>query len=512
MATIGPIGFKGGLNTKASAYSLPQDQLSDAQNVQVVYNDLQKIGGSAKINSSALNSGATVIGLADWQTNAQSRYCLIIAGNKIYQTQNLGATPSDITGAATIVAGNNNQHSFASLNNILAILGGTTPDTPLKWTGAGNVASLGGSPPAGNVVVTANNFMFISGVAANPSRVYWSNVSDPETWGASNFVDFRASDGDIVTAIAPLNYNLVIFKRRSTGILYTQTTTVSGSTTLAPLTQVNTYCGCAGTQCWDALPDGRLVVLGWDAHLRIFDGTNFEDISDPPPPASNIQPNFDALNITRIPYSVVRVYPIRKQIWVSVTTGTNTTNDSIYIYDYELKAWQSRIPDRAANVMAASIDSRSSPSHPIVILTGSYGGFVYEHDTGTTNAENSDGHIDGYGTLSILLGSQSRDFNPKSLKVPIEAQTSGQLQVGWGFNGLTDINNTTTVMESQGGALLDSTFFLDVSTLAGSATLIKKVPINNFGQSDTMQIQFRNQLGSQPFTVHPFFVSEEVLT
>src|SRR5207237_8676243 len=107
----------------------------------------------------------------------------------------------------------------------LAIVGGTTPDTPLQWTGAGNVASLSGTPPIGNLVTVVNNFMFISGVAANPSTVYWSNASDPQTWKAANKIDFSFSDGDIVQAIAPLGFNLVIFKRRSTGILYTQTTT-----------------------------------------------------------------------------------------------------------------------------------------------------------------------------------------------------------------------------------------------------------------------------------------------
>jgi hypothetical protein len=513
MPSLGPIGFKGGLNTKASAFSLEKDQMSAAQNVRIQYNDLIKINGSAAINTSALNSGAAVIGVCDWQTLAQNRYLLIIAGTKIYRDQNLGVTPTDITGAATIAGNTNDQHTFASLNNILAICGGVTPDTPLQWTGTGNVASLAGAPPVGSLVTVANNFMFISGVAAAPSTVYWSNASDPNTWNAANNINFRVSDGDIITAIAPLGYNLAIFKRRSTGLLYTQTTSVSGAVTLAPLTQVNTYCGCAGSQCWDALPDGRLIVLGWDAHLRIFDGMTFEDISDPAPPGSNIQPSFDNVNITRIPYCVVRVYPTLKQIWVAVSTGSNTTNDSVYVYNYEQKVWECIIPDRAINVMASSIDNRAAPHHPIVLLSGNYGGFVYEQDTGSTNAQNADSHIDGYGTVSLILSDgKGRDFNPKSLKLPIEAQTSGQLQVGWGYDGFSDVSNTTIVSEAQGGALLDSTFFLDSSTLAVSATLLQQVPLSSEPNNHTIQIQFRNQFASQPFTVHPFYLSDEVLT
>lgn len=512
MPDIGPFGYIGGLNTKAGAFTLPKDQLSLAQNVYVSYGILNKLSGSAAINSSALNSSATIIGLADWQTAAQARYLVIISGSKIYQTQNLGASPSDITGAATITAGNNNQHTFASLNNVLAICGGATPDTPLQWTGAGNVASLAGTPPVGNLVTTANNFMFISGIAATPSRVFWSNVSDPGTWTGTNFVDFRKSDGDIITAIAPLGFNLVIFKRRSTGILYTQTTSVSGAVTLAPLTQVNVAIGCAGSQAWDTLPDGRIVVLGSDSHLRIFDGAVFEDISDAAPPGSNIQTTLDLLSISRIQYASVRVYPTKNQIWMSVSTGSNTTNDSIYIYDYQLKAWQCTVPDRAANVMATSLDTRSTPKHPIIILTGNYGGFVYEHDTGTTNAENSDGHIDGYGTCSVQLGVESSDFIPRSVRVALEAQTAGQLQVGWGFNGYTDISNSKTISEVPVGSYLDTTFVLDTSKLGANAPVITAVDTPSTGRTFTMQVQFRNVYASQPFQVHPFFISDERIT
>ncbi len=490
---------------------MAKDQMTSAQNTHVIYGKLEKIAGSNGINASALNSATSITGLCDWQTAAQSRYLIIVAGTKIYSDLNLGVTPSDISGSATITTGANNQHTFASLNNILAICGGTTPDTPLQWTGSGNVASLAGSPPAGNIVATSNNFMFISGIAATPSRVFWSNVGDPGTWTNTNYVDFRLSDGDIVTALVPFNFNLLIFKRRSAGILYTQTTTTSGGVNLGPLTQLPTSIGCAGAQAWDLLPDGRVIFLSSSAHVYIFDGSSFEDISDPTPPASNIQPNLDALNVGRLPFAVLRCYSARNQIWLAVSTGANTTNDSIYIFDYNQMTWQSVIPDRAANVMATSLDTRSTPKHPILILTGNYGGFVYEHDTGNTNAENADGHIDGYGTVSIPLGGQSTEFIPRSIRSCYEAQTVGQLQLGWGFNGLTDVNQTTTLLENQGGGALDTNFFLDMTTLAGPSTLFNITPIASNARTYTVQVQYRNQFASQDFTVHPLLISDEVI-
>jgi hypothetical protein len=508
----GPYGFKGGLHTKAGAFTLPPDCMSAAQNVYVYGDKLYKLAGSAFINTLALNSSAPITGLCDWQAVNQNRYLVIVAGSKIYSDLNLGVTPSDITGAATITATANSQHTFASLNNILAICGGTTPDTPLQWTGTGNVSALAGTPTVGNLVTVCNNIMFISGNAANPSGFWWSNPSDPGTWPAPNNLNFRASDGDIITAIAPMGLYLIIFKRRSTGSLYTQTTTTSSGSSLGPLSTINTAIGCAGSQAWDVMPTGQLVVFGIDGHLRIFDGTTYTDISDPPMPFSNIQPTLDACNIPRFPFACVRVYPMLNQVWLAISTAGMATNDSIFIYDYVQMIWMCQVPDRAANVMVASLDSRGTPKHPIVLLSGSYGGFVYEHDTGSTNAQNTDGHIDGYGTCSIQLGVESSDYEQVSVRVAQEGQSIGLLQVGYGFNDLTNIQTTVMVNSLITGGVLDTTFMLDVSVLGGSTILIGEIRTPSNGRIFTSQVQFRNPFGSQPFIVHPFWISSEVIT
>lgn len=512
MAYKGPFGFKNGWNTKASSWTLPPDSMSDAQNVVISYADLKKRNGNTLLNSSALASGAAVHGLTDWLLSGGSRFLVATAGTKIYDSNTLSSTFTDITGAATITSGQNNLHTFSSLNNILAICGGITPDTPLQWTGTGNVSSLAGSPPIGNLTVVANNFMFISGIAATPSRVFWSNVSDPNTWGVSNFVDFRAADGDRVTCLAEQNQNLVIFKNRSIGLLWTQTTSVSGTATLAPLNQVIVGTGAPGPLCWDKLPDGRIVFFSTNGHVYILTGgTQLEDISDPAE-GSNIQPTLDAMNVSRFPFACVQVYPTKNQIWISLSSATVTTNDTIFVYDYQLQVWLSKFTNINANVMESSIDARTSPDYSIILVTGNYAGNVYEQDIGSTDATVSGGAIDGYGTISTVLGVDGTDFIPCSAVVPLEAQAQGALQFGYGFNGLTVVTNITNISETAGGALLDTTFVLDTSTLAGDSTLRKIVPIVSAGLTASMQMQFRNQNASQPFTVHPIYLSDEGLS
>jgi len=507
----GPFGFIQGWNSKASSITLPPNSMTDAQNVNIVYGDLVKRQGSAKINSAAISGTPAIHGLFDWQTNAGQRSLIITAGTKIFKANDLSSTFTDITGSATITSGQNNLHTFASLNNILIICGGTTPDTPLQWTGSGNVASLAGSPPVGNICAVCNNFAFISGVAANPSRIYWSNVIDPNTWPSTNYVEFRASDGDKVTALCDADQSLVIFKRRSIGILWTIPPTSDASVTLGPLTQVIPTMGCPGPLCVDKLDDGRIAFLGTNAHVYIFDGTALQDISDPEPPFGSIQPTLNGVNVSHLQYAVLKFYPTRREIWLSVAEGSSTTNNAIYVYSLEYNCWESKFVGIAANTMAQSIDTRGSPSHPIIMLTGNYSGQVYEQDNGTTNAEDVNGVIDGYGTVSVLMGIGKRDYLPKSLMVPLEANGLTNLEVNYGFNGYTEVSNSTLISQAGTGGTLDS-FVLDTSVLGGNQTLYKSDVVSVAGSAVTMQVQFRNRQAGQTFTVHPFFISEEVIT
>jgi hypothetical protein len=510
MPPLGPFGFIGGWNTKESSWTLPSNSLTDSQNVNIVHNDLVKRNGSVILNASPLASGAAIHGIFDWRINSGTRYLLVTAGTKIYNSANLSTTFNDITGSATITAGQNNQHTFASLNNIVAICGGATPDTPLQWTGTGNVSALAGSPPVGNIVAVANNFMFISGIAATPSRVYWSNVSDPNTWPAASFIEFRASDGDKVTALLEKDQNIYIFKQQSIGVLFTQSVSVSGTVTLAPLSQLIVGNGCSGRHCVDLLPDGRIVFLGTNNHVYIYDGASVNDVSDPRT-GSNIQTVLDSMNISRLPFSVVRVYPTRNQVWISMSSASATTHDTVLVYDYQVNIWVSKFININANILEPVIDTRTTPDHSILMVTGDYAGEVFEQDIGTTDASVSGGTIDGYGTISVLLNPDQKQVFPRSAIIPLESETLGQLTFSYGYNGLTDVSYSTSLTQAQGGADLDSEFTLDVSRLAGSTTLRDQTLLVNAGSVFSIQMQFRNDQASQSFRVHPVYLSEEIM-
>lgn len=106
---------------------------------------------------------------------------------------------------------------FRTMNDILYGVDGT--DTNRKWD-ATTFATQGGSPPSCQYVEVNKQRMFLAGQnATNRSRLYFSNLADPETWPALNFIDVGKGDGDGITGLAVLNDNLVITKDHSVWIL-----------------------------------------------------------------------------------------------------------------------------------------------------------------------------------------------------------------------------------------------------------------------------------------------------
>ena len=58
------------------------------------------------------------------------------------------------------------------------------------------------------------NSLFAAGVAANPSRLYFSDTLDPTTWtgGTSGSIDIDPDDGDRITGIVSHKNELIVFK------------------------------------------------------------------------------------------------------------------------------------------------------------------------------------------------------------------------------------------------------------------------------------------------------------
>lgn len=508
MTVIGPIGFTGGLNLASSSINLPKNQMTDAQNVFIKYNDLVKANGSTKINTTGVITGASkgMTGMFQFRTTTSYLFLEATTSGNAQNFKYSTSLASSLTAITDSIGLSNPSPHYCVFNNLLIRVGDSTT---AKWVGPGNnIVALGGSPPAGTICAVANNFVFI----ASGSRLYWSNVGDPETWTVGNFIDFRVNDGDTIQGLSSFNQNILIWKKNSIGQLFTTTTFVAGATVLSPLTTITVGKGLCYRLAWDYVNQVNICFVASNNHIYIFDGANFVDISDPAYPTSNIQPYLDSIKIAGTNPIVVN-YPTRNQIWISTADGSSSisaaTHNIILIYNYQIGVWESKITGRNAQSMIQYINygTADGGTYPVTIISGDVNTIAYQQDVGAINPEDPNGAIDGYGLCSIEIAQNEGDFKLANALVPMEAEGNWNLEFNYGFNSTSVVNKSVLLNLSLTGSLLDS-FILDSGVLGGNNLLRKPIAIASDNTTSSVQIQFRNRNSSQPFVVHPFYLSD----
>lgn len=105
-------------------------------------------------------------------------------------------------------------------------------DTPKKWDGT-TFANWEGGRPAGNMLRVWKNRMIVSGVAAFPQRVYFSDIANPGSPALGtdggyehNWIDIRTSEDDLdpVTWLEVIDDVLLVFKKKSVNAIYDPST------------------------------------------------------------------------------------------------------------------------------------------------------------------------------------------------------------------------------------------------------------------------------------------------
>lgn len=362
MAVIGPFDFHGGYSPGYEFTTLPTGKgyATVMQNCRIRSGYVVPRWSVTQFFTSSV--GGTILSVIGWIDTANSKTALVATiGNSLVIADASSLTPqtstltfTDRTGALA-AASLSGLTTYDSLNNILVGSGNSLANgVPFKVTAYNaNGAALGGSPPYSDCVKQVNNFMFLSrnlSAVTSNSKVYWSNVNDPETWTASNVLEFSKNDGEPIMALGSIGTDLYIFKRTSIGRLSTVTITVSGAVTLGPLVTVVKGRGCCGPRAIDNLPNGNIVFLGFDGHLYEFDGSTTVDLS------KEEYPGHDAYNSGQfstgaytnygtkdgVPDENVFLKTIRgiNEVWIAFKTSTYNQGPKFVIYDFEQKIWQ----------------------------------------------------------------------------------------------------------------------------------------------------------------------------
>lgn len=477
--------------------SLSIPYLLDAENlIYLLDGGTQKSPGTAKLNGSALESGAVIKGLFDyWITGSggASTQHRIIHVNTVIKKDDADGSFSDIfTG---LQAGK--IPSYSILEDLLIMSSDSTTDVPKTWDGS-TAQNLAGSPPNFAFSVEHKGRVVASGNAAAASRVYYTSYLDPENWTGlgSGFIDISPSDGDRITGLASHQDALWIFKGPYKGSIHR----VTGSSpadfgiklfikgiSAATHNTIFHFKDDLGFM-WS---DGSVHSLSSVAAFGDFSQTELTL-----PIQSWIR---EHINFSRIKHFWTAVDTENSRVLFSIAVDGSTNNNYILTWDFRFNPprWASW-PAYAAGSLAQVTDSDRK-----IIMAGGNDGFVRKYGE-------ADRSIDGITTISYKLTTPFLNYgNTINLKTLSEASLSiapknnGNIIFGWQRDG----NAQQTYNISQGGGDVLGTattaqFTLDTSVLAGGLLLDRFAELHEGGEFRSIQYQLTNAVNLEDVEVH----------
>ena len=342
------------------------DELSDMQNVRIgaAGQATSRPGTLSYQGASALSGGPTVNLAVEFKPTASTTHVVIAAGNKLYR-YNSGW--SEITGSTTITAGDDNTFEWADANGTLVITNGEDTDA-IKWTGTGNAATLDddGRFTKGKHIAWYDNRLWIGNVNGATGQLWYSDIADIETWGATSFFNF----GGIIRGLVPTQSSLVV---HTTDGIYTLQRTGNA---------VNPYIPTQRTGSNQAAPlaavDGRsIVAVPDDVQLMVLEdgiyewdgGNTIEKIS-----GALDDGYWDEINTARLSQAFAGRFPRENEVWFALPHGSSQTNcNHIMVWNHRRRGWYGPLLGWERNCFGLI----GQKPH-----LGDFDGLLWDHDTG----------------------------------------------------------------------------------------------------------------------------------
>jgi hypothetical protein len=469
---LGP--WRSGVNYSLPAEDMPPDGLYEMENCTVgLAGEVSKRNGFAKYNSSAMNSGATVTACGQ-VVLAGTEKTFAFAGNKFYDVT--GGTATDRTGTVTITAGNDYTWDWVLAGSTLIAVNGQDTDG-IKWTGgSANAATLDDDSrfTKPKWVTFWENRAWVANVNGAADRVWRSDAGDIETWDSLGFYSL----GFDITGLRPFQNVLSIHTEQ--GI---HTLTPTGNSTIPFQQQQRTQRGTVAGKSIVTVPGERQLFVRNDGIYQWSGGSSVEKIS-----LALDDRYWSNLNVSRLPYSFSLYYPAQEQVWFFLPYGASqTTMNSVVIYSARLNAWFGPYNGFARD-SAALIDDLPH--------AGDFAGHIMKHDSGT----NDDGAAirGSFETAAIAPFGDAIECRWLYNRLLYDNEGAHDLDVAQISAGI--VSNFQTVQMGQTGALLNSTFVLNTSTLESNVSGLTS-DSDLFGYDARTRLRISNYNTDETFTI-----------
>lgn len=475
--------FSGGLNDTASPILIKDNESPDLQNVVFDKSGyFETRSGYAKLNSTTLGASLACTGIKYYEPTSGTQFLAAVFDDGSIRKMDYSSGPDgtwdDITGSLSFVNNQNILASFAVGEDTLLIEDGLDSTAPYKWTGVGNAAALGGSPPNASIIAYHKNHAFAAGNDSNPSTLYFSDINDIENWttGLSGSTPIETNDGSIIRALIPGFDALYIFKDKSIWRL-----TGSDKDTFR-LQRMISDVGTLSQQSVGLL-GSDIIFLSDQGDVFLYDGAvGLRKIS------SKIQDSLDALSFDRFQFASGAVFD--DDYYVSATTGAGSDHDRVLYLDAFHLAW-SKFTGFSINAMAVA-DNGSGQD---MLVFGDYGGFTYKYPSGTNDAGSA---IDAYYVTKQFYYSDL-SINKTLKKLFVFADEKSNYSVTTEIRSDFSTSGTQTDISLLGpGSSYDSAIY-DTDIYGGGSLIVGEIEPNENGKF--FQIKYLNGTLDQPFTI-----------
>jgi len=209
--------FGKGYNDKLPPEFIPKGYLADIKNGVISNDKIETRTGYSAVGNDTGNKA--ILGLCGITTSAGLKRLYSFHNDsgdtaiEIYDWTGSGnKTKIDDSLLTNVGEGVN---CVAAENVLYAFDGGSVPAKITPGSPSTAAAVADGNFPAGKFAVWFHNFLFVAGVSASKSRLYWSDLGDSDdfTNGVTGSLDINPDDGDEITGLAVLKDELIIFKR-----------------------------------------------------------------------------------------------------------------------------------------------------------------------------------------------------------------------------------------------------------------------------------------------------------
>lgn len=483
-----------GLDTSKPAEYLNPENTPNAQNMRVYRDVLRKREGFTTLGDAL---GEYVMGGRQLLREGVT-YHVRVGPSKV-QLYSGGAWGS-IAGAA-LTAANTDPIDFAtpllSGKRILAIT--NFIDAIQKYTGTGNTAVLGGTPPNCKYMTEYKDYLLLAYISTGgstfPTRTQWCDTANPENWSTGNSGNKDLNDdNEDITGVKLFGEYAAVHKKSSIYLGYLVTTS-----SVFQFDRKATGAGTINHATVQTLPSGDQAFLALDG-IRLFNGTTAPNIG-----MQVTDELRESMNFSYIKRAWSLLVPELDEYWCGIPIGSSQVGDTVYKYNYKtgvvhkdikanaVSAWRyANITSVTWNDVATAWDSytprwdeTSSGTDTLIPIIGDSAGLTTYRDTTVNNDSGS--AIDAF-------------FETKDFEADMKGQLARWLQMEVWARG-----NTVTISYSTDGG----------QTWSGESTLTltSDYPTDDAPQiyyldavSTKIRFKFRNLTAGSSFTLKQFII------